>query len=236
MLLDKILEYQKIDREILQLENELANSKDRQSAAEIQQTLKSQHSRLVALEASAEKINANYTAAKKKYAEYEEKLAKLQREINSASVDPAKADLYEKAYRDFNSIANSLEKEISALYSEVQNVSKEYEEIIRRSKTSREKFDKFKAAYDKQKAEIEPKIAALKTQKQAAEKGIEAELLKMYKHKHESHIFPVFVGLTGSKCGGCRMQVSASKLSEMSKNKYGVIECENCARFIYNEG
>ena len=46
-MLGKILEYQKTEQELINLENELAKSKDREKAAEIQQTLKNQHARLV---------------------------------------------------------------------------------------------------------------------------------------------------------------------------------------------
>lgn len=232
-MLNQILNYQNIDGEIIRLESELANSKSRQSAAEIQQTLKSQHSRLVTLENNANRINNNYLTAKKKYDEYVSKLEKLKQEVSGENVDASKLEFFEKTYHDFQAISTTLEKEISALYSEIQNTNKEYEEIIRRSKTSREQFDKFKAAYDKQKAQIEPKLADLKAQKVAMEHEIDPTVLAKYRQKSENHVFPVFVPLTDNKCGRCRMQLSASKLSEMAKSKYGLIECENCGRIIY---
>ena len=53
--------------------------------------------------------------------------------------------------------------------------------------------------------------------------------------KREAKKFPVFVALISNKCGGCRMEISASKLGQMKTNEYGVIECENCGRFIYKK-
>lgn len=231
-MLNNILEYQKIDGEMVGLENELAKSTDREKATEIQQTLKNQHSRLLALESEAKNINATYLSASKKYEEFKAKLAELEKQIDSAD---GNAELFEKAHKDFTAIANALEKEIAGIYAEVQQVSKEYEEIIRKSKTEREKFDKYKSAYSKLKAECEPKINELSGKLAKLSKEIDPALMAIYKQKRESHLFPIFVELVASKCGGCRMEISASKLTEMSKNKFGVVECENCGRLNYKK-
>ena len=58
-----MLEYQKIDAEIIKLENELANSKDKSKASEIQELLKNQKARLISLEKAAERANARYKKA-----------------------------------------------------------------------------------------------------------------------------------------------------------------------------
>ena len=64
---------------------------------------------------------------------------------------------------------------------------------------------------------------------------IDAKLFEKYAQKREGKHFPVFVALAANKCGGCRMEISASKLSSMKTNQYGVIECENCGRYIYQK-
>lgn len=232
-MLDKIIEYQNLDSEIVNVENQLSKSVDREKAAEIQKSLKDQHSRLISLENSASRANANYKIASEKYSEYLNKLAELEKQLEGA--DEKQISAYEKAYKDFSAISSNLERDVTNLYTEVMQISKEYEDIIKRSKTEREKFDRHKAAYDKLKEELEPKIEKLKNDLRSAEKGVDAELLKIYKQKRESRIFPIFVNLTNSKCSGCRMEVSASKIGQMKNNKFGIIECENCGRFIYNK-
>ena len=204
IMLEKILDYQKTEAELISTENELLKSSDREKASEIQQVLKNQHSRLVALEKAAERINLSYTKAKEKYQEYLKKL-------------------------------ETLEKEISSMYTEVQQVSREYEDIIKKSKSDRLKFDKYKASYSKLKAEKEPIISELKAKLETMKKGIDERLFQIYSQKREGRLFPVFVALNATKCGGCRMEISASKLGAMNTNKYGVIECENCGRYIYKK-
>lgn len=232
-MLEKIIEYQNIEAEVVSAENELAKSPDREKASEIQQVLKNQHARLIALEKSAEKINKAYDLATKKYQEYVKKLDELEKELENA--DGAKLAVYEKAYKDFYAISNSLEKEITAMYTEVQQVSHEYEEIIKKSKSDRARFDKFKASYSKLKQEKEPKIEELKKKLASMKKEVDDKLMQKYMQKREGRIFPVFVMLNGTKCGGCRMEISASKLGAMNSNDYGVIECENCGRYIYKK-
>ncbi len=232
-MLDKILEYQKVDGELAALENEIAKSKDKELAGEIQNELKNQHSRLLSLESNAKKANESYIQASKKYEEFKQKLAELEKQLESA--DPSKLSVYEKAYKDFTNISNALEKEITAIYATVQQINKEYEEIIRKSKTDREKFDKYRAAYSKLKAEKEPKIAELKIKLATMSKQIDSSLMQMYKQKSEACKYPYFVALNLNKCGGCRMEISASKIADINKQKFQLVECESCGRYNYKK-
>ena len=229
----KILELQKTEGEIIKLENELVKSGDREKAAVIQQELKNYHSRLVVLEENAKKVNDSYTKAVKKYQEYNDKLAELEKQIETVSAE--NYELYEKAYKDFANIATGLEREITKLHNDIQQISHEYEEIIKKSKVGREKFDKHKEKYTKLKNEIDPKISALKTELSKLQKEVDSKILQRYMQKRENIIFPVFVQLVENKCGGCRMEISASKLGAMKNNDLGVIECENCGRIIYTK-
>ena len=174
----KILEYQKIESEIIGYEGELAKSEDREKAAQIQQNLKNQHSRLIVLETNAKRVNEAYSKAILKYEEYNKKLEELEKQVAVAEND--KLDFYEKAYKDFSSIAAGLEKEITKMHNEIQQISREYEEIIKKSKSDREKFDKYKATYSKLKASIEPKIEEAKKKLMLVQKEIDSKLMQKY--------------------------------------------------------
>lgn len=232
-MLENILKYQELEGKLVAEESELLKSKDREKATEIQQVLKNQHTRLLTLENQAQKVNETYKQAVAKYEEFTKKLDELEKEIENAN--SSKMAFYEKAYKDFSAISSALEKDISNIHAHIQQISKEYEEIIRKSKEDRVKFDKFKASFAKLKAEKEPKIEELKIELQKAKEKVEPKLLNVYNQKRETKKFPVFVALVANKCGGCRMEISASKLGQMKTNEYGVIECENCGRLIYNK-
>lgn len=231
-MLDKIIEYQNTESKLIAKENELLRSKDREKATEIQKILKSQHAKLIELDNLAQKTNQLYLKAVEKYNQFSKKLEELEKQVDGA--DESKAQLYENAYKDFTVVANALEKDITSIHYEIQKISNEYEAVMKKSKVDRDNFDKYKAAYDDLKRKVEPEIENLKKSLEIQEKGVETELVKKYKSKRENRIFPVFVANLQNKCGGCRMGISATQIDEMKKSKYGIIECENCGRYIYN--
>ena len=230
-MLKNIIEYQLEETKLIKLENELTESASRKKASEIQQVLKSQQSELITLENLAKKTNNNFSTAVKKYEEYMKKLDALEKEIESAS--PEKSELYEKMYKDFISIGATLEKEIIKIRNEVKKISENYEDIIKKSKTLRTEFDKHFSVYKKLKDKNEPAIAELKTKLEKLEKNIDSKIMTIYKQKRDGHKFPVFSPLMEKKFGGCRMDISASKLEQMKTSELGIIECENCGRYIY---
>ena len=232
-MLEKMLEYQKEEGNVINLENDLLKSKDKENASKMQQILKKQHSDLIALENSAKKINDTYTAAIAKYEEYTKKLESLEKELQDANVD--NAENLEKMYNDFVAVGASLEKNISKIYVEIQEINKAYEEIINKSKTDRKKFDTYKTAYTALKNQKEPQIAKCKEIMQSLEKSIDGKIFDAYKQKRESNVFPVFVPFLDKKCGGCRMEISASKIEQSKSNDLGVVECETCGRYVYQK-
>lgn len=230
-MLKNIIEYQLEETKLIKLENELTKSTAREKASKIQQVLKSQQSELISLENLAKKTNENFNNALKKYEEYMKKLEQLEKEI--ANAEPEKSELYEKMYKNFVSVGSTLEKDIVKIKNEVKKISENYEEIIKKSKTLRDEFDKNFSVYKKLKDANEPKIEALKEKLAGLEKNIDSKLMTLYKQKRDGHTFPVFSPLLDKKCGGCRMDVSASKLEQMKANEHGMIECENCGRYVY---
>lgn len=230
-MLKKMLEYQKVEGKCIALENELSKSKDKENASKMQQILKKQHSDLLALENSAKKINETYNSAIAKYEEYIKKLEILEKQVEEADVE--NAENLEKMYNDFMAVGASLEKNISKIYIEIQDINKAYEDIIKKSKTDRQKFDAYKKAYTELKNAKDPEIAKLKEQMGELEKQIDPKVFDIYKQKRESHVFPVFVPFMDKKCGGCRMEISASKVSQFKNNDLGIIECETCGRYVY---
>ena len=142
-------------------------------------------------------------------------------------------DILKKSMKKDELSVERLYELVDKIAPDVIEVTKE--EIMKKSKLGREKFDGYKAKYTKLKADVEPKIAELKAQLAKIQKDIDSKLYQKYMQKRENRIFPVFVALTENKCGGCRMEISASKLGAMKNNEFGVIECENCGRIIYTK-
>ena len=214
-MLEEILKYQEIEINISTAENELAKSPEREKAAEMQKVLRAGKSKVVEIENAAKKINDRFKKASDKYEQYTKKLEELEKELENA--DAEKIAVYEKAYKDFSAIANVLEKEIAAIYAEIKQINLDYETTAKKYTVDKTKFNKLKEDLAKQKKKVNEK------------------LLKLYVQKIDNKIFPVFASLSTNKCSGCRMEISASKLGSMKNNEYGIIECENCGRYVYKK-
>ena len=228
MQINEMLEYQKLDGEIRKLESDIKNSEERKNATKMQDYLKDCQNKLVALEKTSEKLVTLYKKATAAYNDFAEKLEKLLKEGTGETPEAVTLKL-EKA-NAFMSASSKLEKDLESLSTSIAKVNAEFDSIMKNSKTAKSNFEVYKNRYNEQKAKVEPKIADLKSKRDKLESSITKELLSKYKQKVEAK-YPVFVPVKDNTCGGCRMEISGTKLKQLKEK--GVIECENCGRIIY---
>lgn len=225
-----IIEYQEIDAKLRKLEGELRSSTNRKNAGEMQQYLKDGQAKLVKLETLAKTITEQYNQATALYNEFINKLETLVKEVEKS--DASNADSLGATLSKLSATAENLDAHIGALQNKIVSINKEVENLMNNAKKAKHNLDIYKANYNKEKEKVEPEIAKLKAELEVVKKKTKPELLAKYLSKSEGKVFPVFVSaVNGNKCGGCRMEISAGKMSVL-KDK-GFIECENCGRIIY---
>ena len=229
--MQEIINYQKIDSELRKLENELVSSKNRKGAAEMQQYLKDGQNRIMKLEEAAKGLAAQYEKAIALYNDFISKLEQLAK--NAETVEEAKAEELETAISNFMNTSEVLENNINILGNKISAVNKEFEGLMNNAKKAKHNLEIYKANYNAERQKLEPEITKLKSELAKQKSKVEPALLAKYNAKSESKLFPIFVPEAKGRCGGCRMEIPAGKLSDL-KSK-GAIECENCGRFIYAE-
>ena len=227
--MQEIIRYQELDSELRKLEAELASSKNRKGAAEMQMYLKDGQNRLMKLEEISASLMAQYQKAISLYNDFIEKLEKFAKNIENANEDQKESLM--SMLNNFNSTAENLENNISVFANKINSVSKEVEAIMNNAKKAKHNLEVYKINYSKEKENLDPQISKIKNELELQKKKVDSALLNVYSTKAEGKIFPIFVPETKGKCGGCRMEISAGKLS-LLKSK-GVVECENCGRLIY---
>jgi len=225
----EMIKYQEIDMQIKKLNNELASSKNKKGAGEMQQYLKDGQAKLLKLEEIAENLTKQYEKAVKLYNDFVSKLEMLTKSVESAGVE--KIDELENTINNFKVNSETLENNIATLANKINQANKEFESLMNNAKKAKHNLEVYKANYNKEKSQIEPEIAKLSKELLDQKAKVDKTLLSKYIQKSEGKMFPIFVSEAQGKCGGCRMEISASKRSDL-KNK-GVIECENCGRLIY---
>ena len=229
--MQEMIKYQQIDTQIRKLNGELASSKNKKGAAEMQQYLKDGQAKLIRLEEVADNLTKQYEKAVKLYNDFISKLEVLTKSVDSLSLD--KVSEIETTINSFKSNSETLENNINALANKIAQANKEVESLMNNAKKAKHNLEVYKTNYAKEKEQIEPEIAKLSKELLDQKAKVDKALLAKYTQKSEGKVFPIFVAETQGKCGGCRMEISASKLSDL-KTK-GVIECENCGRLIYKK-
>lgn len=224
----EILNYQELDLEILKLESDIAENADRKNALKMQQYLKDYQAKLVELNKKAKMLSDNF----KKYKEIFNQMAQNLELItkNLSNEDEKKLDGLIEAGDAITNNLLKLEKKLVEISTESAAVQTEYASIIKNARTCKSNLEKYKNNYNAQKAEIEKQIAEKKANLETIAKKVDKQLLQKYKQKRNEKS-KVFVAEINGKCGGCRMEISVSKLAKLKSD--GMIECENCGRIIY---
>ncbi len=197
----------------------------------MQQYLKDGQAKLLKVEAAAANLTAQYEKAVMYYNDFVAKLELLTKSVEAAGLD--KMTELESKINAFIAKSETLENNIAGLANKVAQVNKDFEVIWNNAKKAKHNLEVYKANYLKEKERLEPEIAKLTNELAVQKTKVDAVLLKKYNAKSDGKMFPIFVAETSGKCGGCSLDISASRLSDL-KNK-GVIECENCGRLIYKK-
>lgn len=226
--MEEILKYQEIDSEIKKIEGQIAENTNRKNAIKMQQFLKDAQGKLVELEKRAGETIKAYNQYKEVYNKMAKNLEFVEK--NSGSDDIAKSEGLLDAIETISSNLTKLDKEMSAIIANCAGIQNEVASIMKSARTAKANMQKYKEEFAKYKAEMDEKIAELKEQLAKQAKKVDKTLLTKYKQKSAEKV-NVFVPEVSGRCGGCRMEISASKLNTLKSENY--IECENCGRIIY---
>ena len=226
--MEEILKYQDIDSEIKKIEAQIADNTNRKNAIKMQQFLKDAQSKLVELEKRANDTIKAYNQYKEIYNKMAKNLEVAEK--NAGSEDIAKSEGLLDAIETITNNLAKLDKEMASVIANCTSIQNEVSSIMKSARTAKSNMQKYKEEFAKYKAEMDEKIAELKEQLAKQAKRVDKTMLAKYKQKSQEKT-NVFVPEVSGKCGGCRMEISASKLNTLKAD--GFIDCENCGRVIY---
>jgi len=227
--MQEIIKYQEIDSQLRKTEQELRQSLNKKNATDMQQYLKDGQAKLIKLDESAKNLAVQYQKAISLYNEFVAKLETLAKKIDE--VDSSKIIEIENTINNFSTTAENLEANIGNLANRIAMVNKEVENIMNNAKKAKHNLEIYKSNYNKEREKAEPIINELKQKLEKQKANVSASLLSKYLSKVESNIFPVFTEAQNGRCGKCKIEIPAGKISDL-KSK-GIIECEHCGRLIY---
>ncbi|MDR1940474.1 MAG: hypothetical protein LBQ40_06780 [Clostridiales bacterium] len=237
-IMDKILEYQRVDRLILNLENELKDSKPYKEMTLCQKNIHESVETIKKYENDAKEIINSYGRLDENVTESEDNKSELVSAVNSINGDAGTDSLGEYEF-----YLKKLEKERESLTvgdSELSKTRRRIDEITAMSTKllkviyeNTEKKKRAAAAFEEIKNQRKEEADALIKQKNALEAQLPKETVEAYKVIRNEKRLPAFVELVDKNlCKGCGMDVPFDVLTKL-KNPGDYSECPNCRRFLY---
>ena len=231
-MFETILEYQKLDGEILALKRSLEKDESKLSLNKVAVMAKEAQAKLIDLESKAKTLISDYNATKGKYDEAYTKISKLSK-LDISTLSEEDATKYLDESNNIFSTLSTMERILSVQAENVNSIIKNFEICRNNIVNLKQKYKELKEKVDEAQKKLEPEIEAIQKKMQSLEKQIDANLLLKYKHIRQDKIFPVFVPLNNNACGGCSMELPAALMNKLKTNGY--LECEQCRRYIYLE-
>lgn len=232
MDLNKILEYQKKDSELIKLERTLTSSENKKTYTQMVAVVKDTQNQSSALEAQAGAIIKSYEALKKTMADNLKSAGTVAgKNIEAMSVEDVKN--IEKLAGVISKNLQILEKKLLAEAEKVRNVLSSFEQTKKKYNSAKEKYNKHKELYEQEEQKVKPLAEEKAKELKKLEDSIDDKILSKYKQKRQDKIYPVYVPCIEKACGGCRMELPSASLSILKKE--GVLECEHCRRIIYSQ-
>ena len=233
MKFDKILEYQKIDQELLALESEVAKSDARNKYAVAKTRVENATETVGKLKQEAAELLNDYVQMK-------DKIDKLTAELDDFDgimedvQDIKEAEQYLKMITAISDNLAALEKEAGRDAGKIDAVNENYKKTWEQGVKATDAYKAAKAEYDNFVRERQPKVLEIKNKLAALKNEIPVEIMDAYTALRQAKKMPAFVEYdpTKSVCGRCFMDVPNDTKAKL-KNAGDHAECPNCRRILY---
>lgn len=228
---EEILEYQKKEKELIDIERELGQSEERKRISrarnfltEVDKNISDMDLRAATLNNTFSKLNDKMKSLESELNEYKNLLGKSkgEDEINYYIKKVTKLD-------EDLSVATS---EASQIISDVKDLLIAFDDYKKKVKSAKDEYEEYKVKYDALKETRKGEIDKIQGELKSISKKVPKEIMESYRKVRDRKIFPAIVPANGNSCGGCRMEISMNKMSQLTTK--GIIECEECGRLIYN--
>jgi predicted nucleic acid-binding Zn-ribbon protein len=233
MNIDSILEYQKIDADLIALETEIARSKERAAVAAAKSKLDAATENIGRLSAEAGDILAAYDKMKAKIDSLKVKLDEFDGIIEGIE-DEGEADYYLKSVNAIADEIASLEKEASHDALRIDEINVSYKNTWEQGIEATGVFKTARAEYENFKKEREERFNQINASLQKLKKNIPEKYMSAYATLRAARKLPAFVEFDPAKgiCGRCFMELANDTRSRL-KNPGDIAECPHCGRILY---
>ncbi|MBR4800965.1 MAG: hypothetical protein IK048_04795 [Clostridia bacterium] len=230
----KILEYQRIDQEILALENEVYKSKERTNLATAKTNIAKSTEIINKLKDEATTLLASYNSVQEKIDELKAELDEYEGVLDGVQ-DIAETDYHIKKVSAIVDRISALEKEVALGSKRIDEINDKYKKTWDQGVKDTVFFKTAKADYDKLVEDYRPQVVEKVNARDALKGDIPEKILELYASLRAAKKMPAFVPYdqkSSGCCPRCGMEVANDTLAKL-KNPGDYAECPNCRRILF---
>lgn len=233
MKFDSILEYQKIDQELIALETEVTKSKERSALFSAKGRVDEATGTIGKLSSEAAEIISSYQKLKDRTDKLQSRLEEFNGVLDGIA-DINEAEYYLKQIETVVGEISALEKDASKDSSRIDTVGAEYKKTWEAGTKALDAYKRAKVAYDSFIAERQPRVAEIKARLDSLKKEIPEELFALYSTLRSAKQMPAFVEYDQKTdgCRGCFMDIPNDTKGKL-KVSGDYTECPNCRRILF---
>ncbi len=231
--IEQLLKYQQEDEKLIRLEQEAASSEERKAYVQAKNFMSKAPEKLDQIDAKAaelERMAARLSAA---YQELEEALKDFDSLDEMVKEEGANVAFYKKSALSLQDKIKSLKGEISSLTAAVKAVDEEYKSLKKKVIAMQKQYKESHAVYTAYKEQKKKEMAVVEEELKKLAKDIDPQVFSKYQTKRSERIFPIMCEVKADRCSKCGIELSLAGKEAISSG--GVVECENCHRFLYKK-
>ena len=222
--IEKLLLAQKIDKERLQLLQNLENGKVKKELDKTTKLINNSRTNVLQLDSDAKVLQENY-----------QKISKIIAET-LALVEKTNANQNEdlELYSNYLSKLSMLESQLADIERRIVQRTLTFKNIINELGKITNQQKNYLKMYEEEKSATAPRLQALEKQFNENIKGIDEKLVAKYNAVRKSKggdAKDVVVPFGDNRCQGCFMDVPVAIANQIKTNGWAI--CEECGRIIY---
>ena len=138
---------------------------------------------------------------------------------------------YKKSALALQDKIKSLKAEVNSLTAAVKAADEEYKTFKSKVIAMQKQYKEMHDVYTEYRAKRKDEAEAIEGQLKELAKSIDPAIFAKYQTKRNERIFPIICKVNGDRCSKCGIELSLAGKESLASD--GVVECENCHRFLY---
>lgn len=228
--IEQLLKYQQEDEKLIRIEQETASSDERKKYVQAKNFMTKAPEKLDQMEARCAGLRSRVQRLAASYEELAEALKDFDA-LDEMMQEGADVAFYKKSALALQEKIKSLKADLNALTAAVKAADEEYKTFKAKVITMQKQYKEAHDIYIEYRAKRKEEMTQIEAELKKLAKSIDPAIFAKYQTKRSERIFPIICKVNGDRCSKCGIELSLAGKENLGSG--GVVECENCHRFLY---